>query len=215
MLNRGYYNSDKLPYRAPNVKLESYTVICKNCNATWKEEMPALTTIAGYAKKYDFCSLCEHRYTSSGVIAVYNNTLNKLPSAPPVNPAIVYRSVKCLSCGDILVSRHRHDYSTCECESITIDGGFDYLKLDSESPDNISIFQVTELDPFETIRAHIEWGSRGEDGKGPLKFIKLKDMEVTHIENLKQYFKKNNIEASNNIHLFLDKELQYRRENNI
>jgi hypothetical protein len=214
MTNNGYYDSSKLPYRVPDVKLERHTVICKNCNATWKEEMPALTAIAGYARKYDFCSLCEQKYTSSGV-TTYNSIFNRLPSAPSIYPTIIYRSVKCLSCGDVLVSRHRHDFSTCECESITVDGGFDYLKFSSENAENISIFEVTEKDPFELIRAHIEWGSRGKDGKGPIKFIKLKDMEAAHIENLKKYFNEKNIKPPNKIHLFLDKELKYREDNSI
>lgn len=40
---------------------------------------------------------------------------------------LIYNSVKCLNCGEILVSYHRHDYKTCNCENETMcDGGLDY-----------------------------------------------------------------------------------------
>ena len=35
---------------------------------------------------------------------------------------------KCKNCQSVLESFHRHDYVTCECGSISIDGGLDYLK---------------------------------------------------------------------------------------
>ena len=35
---------------------------------------------------------------------------------------------KCLKCGDIIESKHRHDYVSCKCGAISVDGGKDYLK---------------------------------------------------------------------------------------
>lgn len=42
--------------------------------------------------------------------------------------AIIRHSVKCLSCDDIIESTHRHDFQTCSCGSVSIDGGYDYMK---------------------------------------------------------------------------------------
>ena len=40
---------------------------------------------------------------------------------------IVYNSVKCLECNEVIVSRHRHDYVTCECPNKAMaDGGNEY-----------------------------------------------------------------------------------------
>ena len=33
---------------------------------------------------------------------------------------LIYNSVICLSCGETLISRHRHDYKTCSCENETM-----------------------------------------------------------------------------------------------
>jgi hypothetical protein len=41
---------------------------------------------------------------------------------------IVRNSAKCLACGDEIESKHRHDYVTCSCGAISVDGGTAYLK---------------------------------------------------------------------------------------
>ena len=35
---------------------------------------------------------------------------------------------KCLLCGDIVESKHRHDFVTCKCGNLSVDGGKDYFK---------------------------------------------------------------------------------------
>ena len=41
---------------------------------------------------------------------------------------IIENSAKCLKCGDKIVSKHRHDYVTCSCGNISVDGGLDYCR---------------------------------------------------------------------------------------
>lgn len=41
---------------------------------------------------------------------------------------IISNQVKCLKCCDTPFSKHRHDYQTCSCGSIAVDGGCDYLR---------------------------------------------------------------------------------------
>jgi len=36
--------------------------------------------------------------------------------------------VSCLNCGDFIFSSHRHDFVTCTCGSISVDGGQEYLR---------------------------------------------------------------------------------------
>ena len=35
---------------------------------------------------------------------------------------------KCLLCGDIIESKHRHDFVTCKCGNLSVDGGLEYFK---------------------------------------------------------------------------------------
>ena len=41
---------------------------------------------------------------------------------------IIQNAVTCLGCGDFIVSKHRHDFVTCTCGSISVDGGQAYLR---------------------------------------------------------------------------------------
>lgn len=37
--------------------------------------------------------------------------------------------VKCIKCGSVIQSMHRHDFKWCPCNTIAVDGGSDYLRL--------------------------------------------------------------------------------------
>ena len=41
---------------------------------------------------------------------------------------IIQNAVTCLACGDFIVSKHRHDFVTCTCGAISVDGGQSYLR---------------------------------------------------------------------------------------
>ena len=41
---------------------------------------------------------------------------------------ITKNAVRCLKCNDIIESKYRHDFVTCTCGSISVDGGHDYLR---------------------------------------------------------------------------------------
>ena len=41
---------------------------------------------------------------------------------------ILQNQAKCRVCGDLIFSRHRHDFVQCSCGAISVDGGMDYLK---------------------------------------------------------------------------------------
>lgn len=41
---------------------------------------------------------------------------------------IIQNAVSCNGCGDFIFSKHRHDFVTCTCGAISVDGGQDYLR---------------------------------------------------------------------------------------
>jgi hypothetical protein len=41
---------------------------------------------------------------------------------------IVENAVTCKKCDDFIVSKHRHDFVTCSCGTISVDGGQSYLR---------------------------------------------------------------------------------------
>lgn len=41
---------------------------------------------------------------------------------------IVRNVIKCKLCGDIIESKSVHDFVTCSCGAVSVDGGHDYLR---------------------------------------------------------------------------------------
>lgn len=41
---------------------------------------------------------------------------------------IIANKAKCRICGDIIQSLHRHDFRSCSCGEISVDGGHSYLR---------------------------------------------------------------------------------------
>lgn len=51
-----------------------------------------------------------------------------ISSTPPDGPPPP-NTAKCAQCYDIIESKHRHDYVTCHCGAISLDGGNDYWRV--------------------------------------------------------------------------------------
>jgi hypothetical protein len=43
-------------------------------------------------------------------------------------------AIRCLKCKCTVYSRARHDYRSCECGEVAIDGGFDYIRMRRKDP---------------------------------------------------------------------------------
>lgn len=41
---------------------------------------------------------------------------------------IFSNKIKCKFCGDVIESTFTHDYKTCSCERVAVDGGHEYLR---------------------------------------------------------------------------------------
>lgn len=41
---------------------------------------------------------------------------------------IIRNAAKCNNCLDVIESIHRHDYVTCSCGNLSVDGGLAYLR---------------------------------------------------------------------------------------
>ena len=41
---------------------------------------------------------------------------------------ILSNKIKCKFCGDIIESKDVHDFKTCKCGKVSVDGGLNYLK---------------------------------------------------------------------------------------
>ena len=61
-----------------------------------------------------------------------------------MNRRIIRNQVKCKRCGDIIESRSTHEYVTCSCGAVGVDGGHEYLKrtfVDEDCYEELSLFE--------------------------------------------------------------------------
>ena len=55
---------------------------------------------------------------------------------------IEINAAKCHECGSFLESRNRHDYRTCECGNLSVDGGHDYIRRGFKDKDKIEELSI-------------------------------------------------------------------------
>lgn len=66
----------------------------------------------------------------------------------PTKDRIVRNRIRCLNCGDIIESRHYHDFVLCSCGDCAVDGGVEYLRRLSRTRDGFE--ELSEVVPRET-----------------------------------------------------------------
>lgn len=50
---------------------------------------------------------------------------------------ITKNAARCKKCGDVIESKHVHDFRWCKCGQVFVDGGHDYLRRGfKDSPDD-------------------------------------------------------------------------------
>ena len=59
---------------------------------------------------------------------------------------IVTNKIKCKKCGDIIESTCRHDFKSCKCGVVSVDGGKDYLRRcgNREDWEDMSVWETVD-----------------------------------------------------------------------
>ena len=101
---------------------------------------------------------------------------------------LIYNAVKCLECGETIVSRTRHDCNLCKCpNSAMVDGGLDYMRYGAKDMSKIKAIGIYADDDYEIVRKFATRGSRGLDGKHPLLWISICDMDDDYLQAVVDY----------------------------
>ncbi len=86
--------------------------------------------------------------------------------------------------GDLyLKSTHRHDWTSHKLADGTLvftDGGLAYVHR-SELPPSVVEWDLYDNDRFDLIAARLLWGTRGKDGKSPLRHRPIASFELDHL----------------------------------
>lgn len=77
---------------------------------------------------------------------------------------IVVNKVRCRKCGDIIESKSVHDFVTCKCGTVSVDGGHDYIKRCVPNAEGDFFEELSEFADF-TIADAIRQFVKQSDGK--------------------------------------------------
>lgn len=86
--------------------------------------------------------------------------------------------------GTVLQSNHVHDYKTykdANGETYMVDGGTQYTRrsINEEPFEELSVYDNA---PWSIVREKLKWGTRGKDGRQPVKYVSLAEMDTDHIK---------------------------------
>lgn len=101
---------------------------------------------------------------------------------------ILQNEAQCAKCGDIIWSAYHHDFKSCKCGAISVDGGMDYIRRVGNPEDIIdrSLFMKKE-DLTKCVEA-VDWGKEtGRNSLGiALAVIRvLRDTDNLNMEKFK------------------------------
>ena len=85
--------------------------------------------------------------------------------------------------GTVLVSRSRHDfreYTDSNGKQYMVDGGLDYIRTTIHD-DQLDLAVYLE-DGHNAVRDAAEWGTFGQRGNQPLRYVKIKHMDTDHLK---------------------------------
>ena len=71
--------------------------------------------------------------------------LEKYPMLEAARPGIPRNRAQCKLCGEIIWSKHTHDFVSCRCGAIAIDGGYDYVRHIGDHKNFVRV-----LEPWQT-----------------------------------------------------------------
>lgn len=94
---------------------------------------------------------------------------------------LLQNQVRCKKCGDEPFSAHRHDFRSCKCGAISVDGGLDYLRRvgDISSSEELSI-EISK-EHYDKVLQSIQWAketNRNEFGLICAIFRALRDCDL-------------------------------------
>ena len=62
---------------------------------------------------------------------------------------IIKNAIRCNKCGQVIESKHRHDFVMCKCGSVGVDGGHDYLRRIGDKENWTELSECTQKEDKE------------------------------------------------------------------
>ncbi len=100
---------------------------------------------------------------------------------------IITNSAQCKKCQDVIVSNHRHDYVSCSCRAISVDGGKSYLKRSAVDFSHLIEKSSIRFYTIHEIMVEIK-NCETQSGFGGDYYIKKKKLAEEFLQDSKAYY---------------------------
>lgn len=100
---------------------------------------------------------------------------------------LLRNSATCNHCKDELESKHRHDFVTCSCKKLSIDGGKDYSRILFETADGYTDTSIEDDGTHKLRRQYLTWGNNYDKDMKRLPetiYKPIMDMSSEHIQSI-------------------------------
>ena len=162
------------------------------------------------------CGVAWHRFKGTRTEKFVGKMGHVLPVVEKPERQCIYRSLTTPD-GTVLVSEHNHDYVIHEDkngETYMIDGGpSKYYRTNVNKVEGI-ITEVYADEPHKKIRKYLKRGGRGKDGKQPLTWVPVCEMNDEWVKATITYNEDRGM-GDGWFNKVLKKELKYRKKNKI
>jgi len=98
---------------------------------------------------------------------------------------LLRNSIKCNHCNDEIESKYRHDFVTCKCGKVSVDGGKDYGRTMFTKVSDYTNTSIVDDGSHELRRQYLTWGNNYDKDMNKLPetiYNPIMDMSKEHIE---------------------------------
>jgi len=103
------------------------------------------------------------------------------------NRTIIQNQVRCLKCGEEIFSKHRHDFVSCSCGNVAVDGGMDYLRRVAKTQEFED--QSLSMDPVDlrACKGAVDWGKETKRNSLGIALAVIRALRVSGLLNLEKF----------------------------
>ena len=100
---------------------------------------------------------------------------------------LLKNSIICNHCKEEIESKHRHDFVTCKCGKVSVDGGKDYNRILFEKIKDFIGTSIKDDGTHELRRQYLTWGNNYDKDMNRLPktvYNPIMDMSTEHIQSI-------------------------------
>lgn len=127
------------------------------------------------------------------------------------NRKIIVNKIQCDNCKAIIVSNSVHDYNTCSCGNVSVDGGHQYTSRSWKDGATYTEKTIYSDAPLKVIRQELKWGTYGKTGGAiDVAYVPICEMSDNHLSAIISKGM-----GADWIRKIMKRELAYRKKHNI